>query len=120
MRIYISGPMTGYEDLNWLAFKDAQITLENMGHEVFNPGNHRQGTTRRQALETDLAWICRKAGGMVMLWDWGQSRGAVAEYATANALEIPVWYQVALGSKKFICYDRFNAKGEALCLGRAA
>ena len=119
MRIYISGPMTGYEDLNRTAFRDAQITLEVMGYEAFNPCNHQQ-KTRRLALETDLAWICRKADMMVMLLDWARSSGAGAELATAKALGIPVWYQCATEDDRFMSYDRLHSMCGPLYLGDAA
>ena len=101
------------------AFRDAQETLEAMGHEVFNPTNTYQGT-RRLSMEADLGWICRKAEGIVMLFDWGRSSGAAAELATAKALELPVWYQVATERHKFMSYDRFSETGRALYLGKAA
>ena len=119
MKIYIAGPMTGIPNFNREAFKDAQIALEAMGHEVFNPGAHPQGT-RRLCLANDLGWICCHADGMVMLFNWVRSPGANAELATAKALEIPVWYQVATEQNKFMSYDRFSSKGGALYLGKAA
>ena len=75
MKLYIAGPMTGYVNFNRPAFKDAQLTLVAMGHEAFNPGDHPMGT-RRMCMEADIAWICRKAEGMVMLFDWVRSSGA--------------------------------------------
>ena len=47
MRIYISGPMTGIPNFNRSAFKEAEIVLTAMGHEVFNPGNNPPDGTRR-------------------------------------------------------------------------
>ena len=119
MRIYISGPMTGIPNFNRPAFKDAQLILEAMGHEVFNPGELPYGT-RRECLEVDIAWICRKAEGMVMLFDWVRSSGSAAELATAKALEIPVWYQCALKKQQFMSYDRPARKNGAMYLGPAA
>ena len=119
MKIYISGPMTGIEDLNRAAFKKTQDILEAMGHEAFNPGDHSL-ETRRLCLETDLVWICRKAEGIVMLWDWPKSSGANAELATALAIGIPVWYQVATERGKFMSYDRTTRKNGAMYLGAAA
>ena len=119
MRIYISGPMTGYEDLNRPEFRKVQAILETMGHEVFNPANHPQGA-RRLYLEAELSWICLHAEGMVMLFDWVRSSGASAELATAKALEIPVWYQVATERGKFMSYGRPARKNGAMYLGPAA
>ena len=119
MRIYISGPMTGYEDLNRPAFLKVQDTLEDMGHEVFNPINHSQ-EVRHLALAVDLDWICMKAEGMVMLFNWVRSSGAGAELATAKALDLPVWYQEALHPDQFMSYVQRSPKGGALYLGCAA
>ena len=119
MRIYIAGPMTGHEDLNRPAFLEAQKTLEAMGHEVFNPINHSQ-EVRHLALAVDLNWICMRAEGVVMLWNWVRSSGASAELATAKALGLSVWYQRATERDEFMSYDRFNAEGGRLDLGPAA
>ena len=120
MRIYISGPMTGIPNFNRAAFKDAQITLEAMGHEVFNPGHNPKFRTRRQYLEAELGWICRKAEGMVLLFGWVRSSGAFAELATAKAIGIPVWYEYATESGKFVGYVQRSPKGETLFLEPAA
>ena len=39
MRIYLSGPMTGQEDLNRKAFADVADELRKEGHFVINPHN---------------------------------------------------------------------------------
>ena len=119
MKIYISGPMTGYKDLNRLAFREVQETLEAMGHEVFNPTNTYHGT-RRLSMEADLVWICRHAEGMVMLFNGVRSSGSAAELAAAKALELPVWYQIGTDLEKFMSYDRFSETGGALYLGKAS
>ena len=119
MKLYIAGPMTGIVNFNRPAFRNAQITLEDMGHDVFNPGNHSQ-EVRHLDLAVDLHWICLNAEGVVMLLDWGRSSGANAELATAKALDIPVWYQCATNPSEFISYDRFDAKGRTLYLRKAS
>ena len=121
MRIYISGPMTGIPNFNRAAFKSAAIVLADMGHEVFNPGSlTRPYGTRRQYLEADLVWICSKAEGIVMLFDWIRSTGASAELATANALGLPAWYQVVTDPGKFISYKQhISSTGKATYLAEA-
>ena len=37
MKIYIAGPMSGYEDLNYPAFAQTAAVLRNAGHEVVSP-----------------------------------------------------------------------------------
>lgn len=41
MRIYLSGPMTGIEDLNRVEFAKYEKLLSSHGHEVINP--HKVG-----------------------------------------------------------------------------
>lgn len=45
MRIYISGPMTGYPDHNKAAFDEAAEYLRSLGHEVVSPAelDHNTG-----------------------------------------------------------------------------
>ena len=117
MKLYIAGPMTGIEDLNRPAFRNAQITLEDMGHDVFNPINHSQ-EVRHLDLAVDLHWICLNAEGMVMLWNWEMSSGASAELATAKALVIPVWFQCASHHQAFVSSDCLHATGGLEYLGR--
>ena len=39
MRIYIAGPMTGYENYNFPAFDIARDRLKNLGHEPISPAD---------------------------------------------------------------------------------
>ena len=98
---------------NFPAFHEAAERLRAEGHEVFNPAdprNHRGGVDismfnetgdveqaerdfgfdLRDALAIDLTWICRHAEGIALLPGWRESRGAVAEHATAVALGLEV------------------------------
>lgn len=115
MRIYLAGPMTGKPEFNFPAFHAAAKKLEETGYEVFNPakrdyelhgtdiskGNingdeklakQDYGFDRRAALCHSLAWICQHAEGIAMLPGWENSRGAIAELATAEAIGLSVIY----------------------------
>lgn len=115
MRIYLAGPMRGKPEFNFPAFYKAAKVLEYSGHIVFNPAkrdNELHGTDiskgnmngdeelakrdhgfdRRAALCHSLTWICQHAEGIAMLPGWEDSRGAVAELATAEAIGLEVIY----------------------------
>lgn len=103
MRIYLSGPMTGYEHYNFPAFDQAADHLRELGHEVFNPADNDRGNgfdftgtqgheaaelgfDLRAALKQDLAWICDHAEAIALLDGWSASKGAMAEVTLAAAL----------------------------------
>lgn len=116
MRLYVAGKMRGVEFFNFPAFHAAAFILRQEGHEVFSPaerdiarhggvdisagnatGSEEQSTKEhgfnlRDALGDDLAWICAHAEGIAMLPGWEDSKGAVAERATAIALGLKVFY----------------------------
>lgn len=109
MKVYLAGPMRGYKDFNFPAFDAATAALREAGYEVFNPAERDRTVhgdninasangdladvpqfSLRNALGADLAWICSKAEGIVVLPGWEKSSGATAEVATARALSLPV------------------------------
>lgn len=110
MRIYLAGPMTGYEHYNFPAFDAAAYHLRRLGHEVFNPADNdrengfdamglkgddaeQHGFDLRTALKQDLSWICDHAEAVAVLPHWEASKGAKTEVALARALDIPVqWF----------------------------
>lgn len=100
MKTYLAGPMRGYAEHNYPAFREAAKQLRALGYEVFNPAEHApmplEGTEPEQAdirlwMRQDLAWICEEAEAIVVLPGWERSLGAKAEVATADAIVIPVW-----------------------------
>ena len=113
MKIYLAGPMRGIPEFNFPTFFKAATVLRYEGHEVFNPaekdnekhgvdiskGNHegredvaaaQHGFSLREALGSDLAWICAEADAIALLPGWRNSKGATAEHATAVALGLEV------------------------------
>ena len=101
MKIYISGPMSGIEDLNRPAFSDAAEALRGFGHEVFNPaepGRSEGGFEYREYLEHDCAWIFQHAEALVRLRGADHSKGASAELAVATAIGLHVYYETADGT----------------------
>ena len=115
MKVYIAGPMQGYDQFNFPAFDKAAEYLRSLGHEVFNPAdkdreNYGQdfqqkfskgsiaeaetgGFSLRRALSIDCQWICDNAEAIFMLKGWERSGGARAEHALASALRLHIMYE---------------------------
>jgi S-adenosylhomocysteine hydrolase len=110
MKIYLAGPMRGYDQYNFSAFDNAAALLRAEGHKVFNPaerdrktyGNDIQFVSKKQAqkrglnirkvLAGDLAWICKHAECVALLPGWKHSRGANAERMTGLAIGAAIRY----------------------------
>jgi hypothetical protein len=115
MRIYLAGPMRGYVEFNFPAFHAAAKKLRAEGHFVFSPaerdnerhgtdisnGNHtgsveqatkEHGFNLREALAIDMAFICNVADAIALLPGWEKSKGARAEKATGEALDLLIIY----------------------------
>jgi hypothetical protein len=88
VRIYLAGPMRGYDDMNRPAFGEAAERLRAAGHFVFNPADNEAGHLRAN-LAADTSWICLVAEAVVLLPGWRGSAGATAEHALASALGLP-------------------------------
>lgn len=92
MRLYIAGPMTGYQDLNFPAFHAETARLRELGYEVINPAEINP--------DPNAGWIeCMKADlrellgchAIVLLAGWAQSRGATFEHHVASSLGLDVF-----------------------------
>lgn len=116
MKIYLAGPMRGYENFNFPAFDYAAEKLRAEGHYVFSPaerdrtihGNKLEqnvtgdervaekavGFSLREALAADLNYIAHYATGIALLPGWEKSSGVAAELALAKALGLT---QIILG-----------------------
>lgn len=101
MKIYLAGPMSGYDDFNFPAFDAAAATLRAAGYEVFNPAdqdrktwgsmeNIKKHANYRDCLRVDLNWILDHAEAIALLPGWERSKGANAERATAVALGLKI------------------------------
>jgi Domain of unknown function (DUF4406) len=90
MKLYLAGPMRGFEDLNRAAFADAAGKLRADGCLVYNPAENDAGDLRAN-LAADMTWISLVADGVVLLPGWAGSRGATAENALRVALGVPGW-----------------------------
>ena len=110
MKIYLAGPMRGYDRNNFPAFDAAAVELRRFGDEVFNPAERDRdkygdeiefmnadqakaiGFSINDALKADLVWICDNADCIALLPNWEHSPGAKTEWALALALNLFVRY----------------------------
>lgn len=93
-RIYIAGPMTGYDNYNFDAFNAVEIELSNSGWDVENPTKHGvvEGATWEDYMVSCLGQIS-KCGSMYMLKGWQQSKGALIEHSLALMVNLDIIYQ---------------------------
>ena len=90
--IYISGPMTGYEDFNRASFNDAAKTLTGNGFNVLNPATLPNGLTEVQYMSICQPMVMA-SHCIYMLTGWSNSPGAKAELALAEKLKLKVIYE---------------------------
>ncbi len=91
MRVYISGPMTGYPDWNKPAFAAAADQLRDRGYEPMNPAEVKlgPGATWEQYMREDLK-LLMDCEAVALLPGWEQSRGATLEASIARRLGMAV------------------------------
>lgn len=92
MRIYIAGPMTGYEDLNFPAFHAESARLRGLGYEVVNPAeiNPDPNAEWIDCMRADLRELLDCAA-IALLPGWEKSRGASLEHHVASSLGMHVF-----------------------------
>ncbi len=98
--VYVSGPMTGYENFNYKAFTGACAALRGAGLTVVSPHEvgETPGLTWADYIRKDLVLLA-SARSVVVLDGWECSRGAQLEVHIAHALGMPVVpFAVALGA----------------------
>lgn len=118
VKIYLAGPMRGYEFFNFPAFDKAAARLRAEGHEVFSPADNDRklfglppgaliesgdeakyaaavGLTemelRRKVFACDMKFICEEAECIALLPNAHKSKGARAERSTGIALGLRLW-----------------------------
>lgn len=75
MKIYIAGPMSGYEDCNYPAFAQVAAILRNAGYEVVSPAELNDQNTGYAA---------------AMMEGWPKSKGANVEFQIAVILGLEI------------------------------
>lgn len=89
MKVYISGPMTGYPGYNYPAFHAAENELRSRGYDTLNPARHPAQESWVDYLRLDLVDVLA-ADGLALLPGWEASRGAQLEVHVAHALGMRV------------------------------
>lgn len=104
MNIYISGPMSGYENHNFPAFYDIERKLLKLGYKVTNPasfdGENDDGKSWEYYLKRDIKKML-DCDAICVFGDWKKSRGATAEVTIAEWFKIPV-YQLSDNNQELI------------------
>ena len=105
LKIYIAGPMRGYENLNHDAFNRVEAILKDkLVYDPINPAKldkeHGLDPAKEMTKE-DLKHALRRdvdaifeADGIYMLRGWERSEGARMEHALAIALSMSISYEL--------------------------
>lgn len=98
-RLYIAGPMTGHDGLNFPAFNAAAAKYRARGCFVLNPAElvPEQGTPWDECMRKDIAALvtCEE---IVMLPGWQRSKGARLEHEIAIGLGMSIIYPDHFGA----------------------
>lgn len=92
-RVYVAGPMTGYENYNFPAFIAAAEKLIEQGYDVVNPVDHGvvEGAGWSDYLRHDLAKLSR-CEKVFFLPGWENSKGACLEKHIAEELGMEIFF----------------------------
>lgn len=103
MKVYIAGPMTGYENFNRDAFNKEAARLVARGHVVLNPATLPSGLSQGEYMDICFAMV-RAADGVLLLPGWKASPGATAEYHYAYKLGLKTFSVLNLPSADMAGY----------------
>jgi len=90
-RLYLAGPMTGFEDFNFPAFNKMSAELRARGYVVENPAEHGvvEGADWADYMSYDLTRL-GLCGQVAVLPGWENSKGARLEVHIARELGMKV------------------------------
>lgn len=83
-KVFISGKMTGLPNYNRDEFNRMEKLLVMMGHTVLNPACLPDGLTQNEYLQICISMLS-VCDVIVMLDNWGNSKGATTEKNYADA-----------------------------------
>lgn len=113
--IYIAGPMTGYDDFNYPAFRAAAEQLGADGYLPLDPSKNYGGDQTRPRtdyLRCSLRQILR-ADGVAVLPGWEKSAGARMEIHVAHSLGLPI-HQMDCWTERKDCHCQPLRLGPAM------
>jgi nucleoside 2-deoxyribosyltransferase len=101
VKVYLAGPMRGYESFNFPAFRAAATELRAKGYEVASPAEHDEAGGFDPSLNSEESFDLRAAfrwdvaqvlasDAVVVLPGWQVSKGASVEVSLAEVVGIPV------------------------------
>jgi hypothetical protein len=102
LKIYIAGPMRGYENHNFDEFFSAEAHLRRKGYiHIINPAQlDKDEGIDPDVDEIDIRSILRRdithlmeCNAVFLLRGWEKSEGAKAEHSIASAMGMFMWYQ---------------------------
>lgn len=90
-RLYVAGPMSGYQDCNYPAFNTVAQALRSAGFEVVNPAEVHIAKKHHYVdlIREDLR-VMLDCHGVAVLEGWWESTGARNEVNVAGILKMPV------------------------------
>lgn len=100
--IYVAGPMTGYPEFNFPAFRAATARLRGLGYEVRSPHewDEEEHGGKAPSVEEAKPWAYYLRRDLRLLLDceavavlpgWRDSRGACLEAHVASMLGMPIY-----------------------------
>lgn len=89
-KVYISGPMTGYDNENKPAFFEAEEKLKEK-YTVVNPARNQEGLEYAEYIKIDVKNIL-KCDALYLLPGWQYSTGARLEHELAVVLKLDIFY----------------------------
>jgi hypothetical protein len=93
LKVFISGPMTGYDNLNAVMFSMAEERFKRAGYEVVNPV-HLYDINNIPPYEECVKISLRvliDCDAIALLPNWQRSKGAVKEAGLARILDLKVF-----------------------------
>lgn len=89
-RIYLSGPMTGIENMNFPEFNAEADRLRKLGYDVVNPAEIDQDSTDWcECMRKDLAELLT-CDTLALLQGWHRSAGAHLEMHVASIIGMEI------------------------------
>lgn len=97
-RLYITGPMTGYKELNYPAFERAVKELRTAGYRVTSPHEinkkiyekKKYGKKYERAVREDVIQMLDRTTHLATLLGWKRSRGSGRETRIAREFFMPI------------------------------